>query len=163
MWRRLMAAMQTGLSVGMASGMDAWRNGPPDPGIEQLQRRYAELEMLASGRLFTDYAKTMNWKNDPRVYKGISLLWNHTSRIPQFYGMLVYQGRLSTTPGQGAIPIVPDGSLTEGEVEQSRPRSSFRTPLDNAFPGTGGLHWRHPVRQRPSLCRQSAFWPLLLP
>lgn len=145
-WKRLMSAMQTGLS----SGIDVWRNGPPDPDMERLKQRYAELELVASGQLFGEYAHMTQWKKDPRVYKGISLLWNHTSRIPNFYGMLVYQGRLSIEPGQGAIPIKPDPSLTKDQVRE------LMAAIDVLY---RRWNWQRAMKMRPRKSATLGDWP----
>lgn len=83
----------------------------PSPWDAQRQR-YAERYALYRGELFIDAWRTNPYKDDPRVYKNISLLWNHTRRVVDFYATITYQGQLSAEPNSGAIPIVPDKTLT---------------------------------------------------
>ena len=141
-----MSAMKSGMST----GLDVWKNGPPDPDMEAIRRRYTELELVASGQLFTNYATMTEWKQDPRVYKGISLLWNHTSRVPNFYGMMVYQGRLSTEIDEGAIPILPGEHLQETDVE-------------NLMSAMGVLYrrwnWQRAMKMRPRKAATLGDWP----
>lgn len=145
-WSRLMTAVRSGVGT----GIDVWRNGPPDPDMEVLRRRYTELELVASGQLFTNYATMTEWKEDPRVYKGISLLWNHTSRIPNFYSMLVYQGRLSTEVKQGAIPVIPDESLNEDQVRE------LMTAIGVLY---RRWNWQRAMKMRPRKAAMLGDWP----
>ena len=104
------------VSTGFTAGLDAWRAGPPESTWDALQARYAERYLLSSGELFMDAVRTNPYKNDPRVYKNLSLLWNHSSRVVDFYATLTYQGELKAVPGEGAIPVRPDPALQTEQV-----------------------------------------------
>jgi hypothetical protein len=107
-WGRLMSAIQAGITD--------WRDGPQQLEIDAYQRRYAERHMLALGNLFLDVYKGNPYLKDPRVYRNISLLWNHTPRVVDFYTTMIYQGALRDVPGEGAIPIRPDKNLKDEQV-----------------------------------------------
>lgn len=112
LWGRLMQAARTGL----AAGVNDFRDGPQPTPWETLQQRYADRWLLYRGELFLDVWRSNPYKNDPRVYRNIALLWNHTSRVVDFYGTIIYQGALKDDPGEGAIPVLPDPALGDTEA-----------------------------------------------
>lgn len=104
------------VNVGLSAGVRDWRT-PEDLDITSLQWRYTERWLLYKGELFLDAYRNNPYKADPRVYRNISLLWNHTSRVVDFYPTMVYQGALRPEPESGAIPIKPDPDLTKAQVD----------------------------------------------
>jgi len=105
------------VSTGVQSGLLEWKNGPQPPEWTSRQARYQERYLLAKGELFLYGWRTNPYKDDPRVYKNISLLWDCVSRVNDFYTSTVYQGELIARPNEGAIPIQPDPSLSTAQID----------------------------------------------
>lgn len=103
------------VSTALSSGIAAWQDGTPDTDIHALQKRYIERHLMASGELFLDRNLKVLAKKDPRIYQNTSLLWNHTSRIVEFYDIMTYQGRLRAEVNAGAWPIVPDAVIAKDD------------------------------------------------
>ncbi len=104
------------LGTGVAAGRDEWKTGPTPSELEARQRHCMELWNLSRGTLFADAIRGNPYRSDPRVYKNIGLMWNHTARLVDFYGTMLYQGHISQEAGKGSVPILPDKDLSPEQV-----------------------------------------------
>jgi hypothetical protein len=130
------------LQTAWTAGMETWKQGTADAPLDVLKDRYVERWLLYRGELFLDAWRSNPWRDDPRVYKNISLLWNHTTRVVNFYGGVVYQGELSAEPGEGAIPIRPDKTLSK---QQTKDLMAAIDALNARW------NWRHQMLLIPKL------------
>lgn len=153
---KLMHATTTGITA----AVNDWRQGPVPSTWDALRARYAERYMIARGELFLDTWRNNPYKDDPRVYRNISLLWNHTSRVVSFYATLVYQGQLSDEPGEGAIPIQPDPMLTrqDADADADVPDGPDTSQVGNLMRAIGVLqqkwNWQQKMVLRPRLAAE---------
>lgn len=130
------------LQTAWSAGMETWRQGTDAAPIDVLQDRYVQRWMLYRGELFLDSWRSNPWRDDPRVYKNISLLWNHATRVVNFFPGVIYQGELSADAGEGAIPIRPDKTLGTRQV------TDLMTGIDAL---NARWNWRHQMLLVPKL------------
>ncbi|HEU0165849.1 MAG TPA: hypothetical protein VFQ54_12460 [Thermomicrobiales bacterium] len=104
------------LATGWNAGINDWRAGPQPSEFEILQQVYWERWQIYKGTIFADMLRNTAYLKDRRIYKGTGLLWNHTSRVVDFWGAMMYQGVLSTKPGQGAIPLAIGPEMTDDQT-----------------------------------------------
>ncbi|MGB3330899.1 MAG: hypothetical protein WBA46_18185 [Thermomicrobiales bacterium] len=105
------------VATGFKAGWKDWRDGPVDPEWDIQQSIYLERHAIYKGTLFAEMMRTNPYRSDPRVYKNISLLWNLTPRIVDFWAHMIYSGMLSDEVGKGAIPIIPGKGIAKNDAQ----------------------------------------------